>query len=259
VLEILGNDNAVTLECLFARGIIAASSGRSAAVAYLLWEQMVAGSIPAAPTSAFRAPDVAFCDVSSVSFSSGKVKPRLLLAVSACLGLITVVQASDSPQGSSFRSAFEARFPKTETSAAALEIERLAALLGIEMAPFESPEAPADERNSREARPPAPFTLKPRKERPGPFPERERSLLSAGVSEFLNRELGIPDDRIGPPPAQLDRFLADNESGIGAIESLLLREPEIRWEVDVTHYPNGPLPNLTELMRLQRLLPVDRR
>ena len=30
------------------------SSGRSAAVAYLLWEQMVAGSIPAAPTSLIR-------------------------------------------------------------------------------------------------------------------------------------------------------------------------------------------------------------
>lgn len=31
-------------------GAIIADAGRSAAVAYLLWEQMVAGSIPAAPT-----------------------------------------------------------------------------------------------------------------------------------------------------------------------------------------------------------------
>src|SRR5688572_8852612 len=33
------------------RGIIPPLPGRSAAVAYLLWEQMVAGSIPAAPTT----------------------------------------------------------------------------------------------------------------------------------------------------------------------------------------------------------------
>ena len=31
-------------------GVTLAVAGRSAAVAYLLWEQMVAGSIPAAPT-----------------------------------------------------------------------------------------------------------------------------------------------------------------------------------------------------------------
>jgi proline iminopeptidase len=171
-----------------------------------------------------------------------------------CFALCADLRAQDHPEPASFRSAFEAQFPKTKTSAAALEIERLATALGIQMAPFESPEATADERNSEEKNPPTPFVLKPRKERPGPSPELERSLLSAGISEFLNRELGIPDDRIGPPPPQLERFLADNESGIAAIESLLLREPEIHWEVDVTNYPNGPLPSLTGLMRLQRVL-----
>jgi CubicO group peptidase (beta-lactamase class C family) len=179
-------------------------------------------------------------------------KPSVLI-LCACFAVCAASGASDDPEPASFRSAFEAQFPKTETSAAALEVERLAAGLGIEMAPFESPEATADERNS-EGKNPVPFVLRPRKDRPGPSPELERSLLSAGVSEFLNRELGIPDDRIGGPPPQLVRYLNDNESGIAAIESLLLREPEIRWEIDVTHYPNGPLPNLTGFMRLQRLL-----
>ncbi|HEU5249667.1 MAG TPA: serine hydrolase domain-containing protein, partial [Thermoanaerobaculia bacterium] len=176
-----------------------------------------------------------------------------VIVLGACLAVCVASDASDDSEPAFFRSAFEARFPKTETSAAALEIERLAAELGIQMAPFESPEATADERNS-EGKSPVPFVLKPRKNRPGPSPELERSIHSAGVSEFLNRELGIPDDRIGAPPPQLVRYLADNESGIAAIESLLLREPEIRWEIDVTRYPNGPLPNLTGLMRLQRLL-----
>jgi CubicO group peptidase (beta-lactamase class C family) len=184
------------------------------------------------------------------------VKASLLLVVCAGFGSITVVHASDSPQAPSFRSAFEAQFPKTEASASALEIEGLAAILGIEMAPFESPEASADERNSRETGPPAPFTLKPRKERPGPSPELKRSVqpVYAAVFQFLDRELGISDDRIGTPPPELERYLADNESGIAAIESLLLRELEIRWEMDVSNYPNGPLPNLTGLMKLQRLL-----
>jgi hypothetical protein len=177
-----------------------------------------------------------------------------ILVLGAGLALCVDLRASDQPAPASFRSAFEAQFPKTETSAAALEIERLATALVIQMAPFESPEAPADERSSGEKNVPVPFVLKPRKERPGPSPEQERSFFSAGASEFLNRELGVPDDRIGPPPPQLERFLADNESAVAAIESLLLREPEIRWEIDVTNYPNGPLPNLTGFMRLQRLL-----
>jgi CubicO group peptidase (beta-lactamase class C family) len=177
-----------------------------------------------------------------------------VLVLGACLELSVRSRAADDPDAASFRSAFEARFPKTETSAAALEIESLAARLGIEMAPFESPEATADQGSSGDKNAPVPFVLKPRRDRPGPSPELERSLLSAGASEFVNRELGIPDDRIGAPPPQLVRYLEDNESGVAAIESLLLREPEIRWEVDVTKYPNGPLPNLTGVMRLQRLL-----
>jgi CubicO group peptidase (beta-lactamase class C family) len=179
-----------------------------------------------------------------------------VLAIGACFAVCVDLRAQDHPEPASFRSAFEAQFPKAETSAAALEIERLATELGIQMAPFESPEPTADERNPAEKNVPVPFVLKPRKERPGPSPELERAVMPAyaAVSEFLNRELGIPDDRIGAPSPQLERFLTDNESGIAAIESLLLREPEIHWEIDVTNYPNGPLPSLTGLMRLQRLL-----
>jgi CubicO group peptidase (beta-lactamase class C family) len=164
------------------------------------------------------------------------------------------LSSSDDPAAATLRSAFEAQYPKSDASGAALEIERLAAGLGIEMAPLETPNPPTDEKPRGEAGDYAPFTLKARKDRRRPSDELERSFQTAAVSEFLNRELLISEDRIGAPPPQLDRFLADNESGIAAIESLLLREPEIRWEMDVGKYPNGPLPNLTGFMRLQRLL-----
>lgn len=157
---------------------------------------------------------------------------RLFLIVSSPLA------ASDHPAAASFRSAFEAQFPKSETSPAALEIERLAAILGIEIAPSENAAAPEDEEL-----PAAPDE-----------PELRRSFPAYAVSKFLNGELGIPEDRIGAPPPQLERFLADNESPIAAIESLLVREPEIRWKMDVRNYAAGPLPNLAGFMRLQRLL-----
>lgn len=177
-----------------------------------------------------------------------------LLGLCVSFALQFALFGTDDPAAASFRSAFEAQFPKTEASAAALEIERLAAALGIEMDPYDRTEAAPDEMKSGRSVTPTPFTVKRRLGQPGPSPDLERSLLSAGVSEFLNRELGISEDRIGAPPPQLVRYLNDNESGIAAIESLLLRDSEIRWEMDVTNYPNGPFPNLTGLMRLQRLL-----
>src|SRR5512144_1299397 len=81
----------------------------------------------------------------------------------------TFALGQDRPAAAVFRSAFEARYPKSDTSAAALEIERLAAALGIEMSSYE-PTTAEDEKKQRETGKPIPFTLKAVKERPSPSP-----------------------------------------------------------------------------------------
>src|SRR5512143_388817 len=62
------------LETRRRRGILSCATGRSAAVAYLLWEQMVAGSIPAAPTmfsATWRMPRKARAESAHSSFAPG--------------------------------------------------------------------------------------------------------------------------------------------------------------------------------------------
>jgi hypothetical protein len=171
-----------------------------------------------------------------------------------CFALCADLRAQDHPEPASFRGAFEVQFPKSEASPAALEIERLAARIGIEITPNEKPDVPPDERAPADKA--EEFKLTIGKERSRPSEELKRSFQEtySAASQFLDRELRISDDRIGAPPMRLVRYLTDNEDGIAAIESVLLREPEIRWEMDVRIYPNGPLPNLMGFMRLQRLL-----
>lgn len=138
----------------------------------------------------------------------------------------SVVTASDEPAAAAFRSAFDARFPKSNDSAAAIELERLAVRLGIDLGPAkEDAEAPAA---------PSPAeTVERRRITPNTANERDRlsvdavaavQAISAPLSQFLDRELKSPQQRIGAVPAALDRFLTDHEGVFTAIESVLLRD-----------------------------------
>jgi hypothetical protein len=147
---------------------------------------------------------------------------------------------ADRPAGAAFRSDFEAQFPKSEASGAAIELEKLAATLGIDLvpAPWGVPGAPED------------------KNRPHPAAESAAAnpALAAGLHEYIDRELKSSGNRIGPPPEVLDRYMTEHAAEMTAIESLLLRETEVRWETDPKAGQDGPRPNYLGLMRLQRLL-----
>ncbi|MDQ5870943.1 MAG: alpha/beta hydrolase [Acidobacteriota bacterium] len=170
------------------------------------------------------------------------------------LALGSPFAASDPPSASTLRSAFEAQFPKTEASAAALELERLAASLGFDLAP-KNAEPPADGATSGETAESAPFDLNAESARARPSAEAQAAFqgVRAAVSQFLDRELKSAGERIGAPPPQLERYFAAHEGILSAAESLLFREPDIRWEMDVSRGANAPLPNLTGIMQLQRL------
>ena len=182
---------------------------------------------------------------------------RAVVSVVLSLGIVAGSPALISqPEASALRSAFEAQFPKTEASAAALELERLAALLGIELAP----------RDETSRRPPEPTPTSANEVAPPPVidvEERRRPSAdeSAGYQRiaeaafgFLDRELTNPVEGIGAPSRELERYLGGAHGRDVIDRSVLLRDTDVQWEMDVTGVGASPLPNLLGHVRLQRLM-----
>ena len=159
---------------------------------------------------------------------------------------------AEGPSPATLRSAFEAQFPKTEASAAALELEGIAASLGVDLVPRQS--AGAGDSPFDEHVPPT-FELKEERERSRPPAAVRASFqgFKANLAQFLDRELKTPEERIGVPPASIERYLATHESALSGAESLLLRETNIQWEMDVSRGASAPIPNLLGALELQRL------
>jgi hypothetical protein len=163
---------------------------------------------------------------------------------------------ASEPSAATLRSAFEAQFPKAEASAAALQLERLAAPLGIELAPKEEagprPLEAAPTNASGEASAPA-FNGRERR-RPSAEESAGYQRISEAVFGFLDRELKDPGERIGAPSQDLERSLEERQDALVSIESVLLREADVHWESDVSRGYASPLPNLPGHLRLQRLI-----
>lgn len=179
----------------------------------------------------------------------------LLRSIGLGLALTPFVLASDRPTPSTLRSAFEAQFPKTDASAAALELERLAASLGIDLVPRQIADDRAGEGPAVETTEPTPFALKVDQARSRPSAGAEKAFLAirAAVAPFLDRELKATEERIGAPPPNLERYLEAHDAVLTAVESLLLREADVRWEMDVFRGASAPLPNLSGILQLQRV------
>lgn len=173
--------------------------------------------------------------------------------------------AWDPPSPSSSRGAFRAQFPKSPATSGALELEGLAAAIGLDLAPMDPPEPEEEEseeevpRGAEPRRPPPRPTRTPAPDDGRSRPSKESAAafqaISGDVSQFVDRELKSTAERIGPPPRRMERFFAEHADAMASIESLLTRDAEVAWEIDVTRYPyRGPPVNLPGVMRLQRLL-----
>lgn len=148
----------------------------------------------------------------------------LLAGCIACPGTLL---AFEPPSPSAFRSAFEAQFPKADANGPALDLESLAAPMGIDLAPKDA---------AKRVR-----------------PTEEQAAAYVGPGGYLDGQLMGADERIAAPPATVDRFLEDHASALDGVKSLLLRS-EPRWEMDVTIGLRGPMANVLGHIRLQRLL-----
>ncbi|MEO8431612.1 MAG: hypothetical protein ABI592_08895 [Acidobacteriota bacterium] len=156
----------------------------------------------------------------------------ILLAGAALRG---APAAASTPEPASTRAAFEAMYPKTSASAAALEIEKLAAGLGIDLAHPEEKEPREHEHPTAEA-------------------AQAYEAVSTAISSFLDRELKNVEERIGAPPAPLASFLKEQDGVVESIRAATTGDREITWGVDVTQRAESPMPNLAGQLRIQRLL-----
>jgi hypothetical protein len=182
---------------------------------------------------------------------------RAISFVALGLGIVagSRVLASE-PAAATLRSAFEAEFPKSEASAAALQLERLAAPLGVELAPKEeaAPRPPEAAPTNASEEAPAPAIKARERRRPSAVENAAYQRIGEALFGFLDRELKDPAEGIGAPSQELESYLGEREDALASIESLLLRDADVHWEMDVTRGYAGPLPNLLGLMRLQRLI-----
>jgi hypothetical protein len=145
--------------------------------------------------------------------------------------------------------AYEAAYPKKSVSAAALELESLAARLGIDLAP-QGPAVPDPDDPDKVV------TLRPDDGRDRPDPELERRMHSpiSAVGHWAEEELAEPSARVGKPSDAVTRFFEENAARLDAIAAVASGTRPVDWELDVALRGEAPLPNLLGLTRLQRLL-----
>ncbi len=158
----------------------------------------------------------------AVALLAGFALPRFLAAGGA------------TPEPASTRAAFEAMYPKTSTTAAALELERLAASIGVDLARAEEKE--------------------PKHDHPTSEAIRAYATLIPAIAGFLDRELKSVDERVGVPPPALVAFLEENDPVLESIRSATSGDREIAWDLDVTLRQQASPQNLLGQLRLQRLL-----
>ena len=132
--------------------------------------------------------------------------------------------------------ALVAEFPTVEANGAAKELEKLAASLGIDLAP-----------RSIEGR------VRPAPEAKNAYGAVRSELEAYVVGELEEPALGVP--RI--PPLSVDRYLDAHRETLDAVRELLTRGPHPRWDRNLEKAAGGVLPNLLGHICLHKLLIAD--
>lgn len=127
-----------------------------------------------------------------------------------------------------------ARYPVREANASALELERLAASLGIDLVPRTAENRERPERGRTE------------------FRDVKREL-----GTYLSDELERPSRRVEPPPPALAAFLDEHREEIEAIHRHLVDAEIPLWERRVDLLYAAPIPNLLGHIDLHKLLTAD--
>jgi hypothetical protein len=128
------------------------------------------------------------------------------------------------------------RYPPAEANAAALELERLTARLGIDTAT-----------RSYESRP------RPTAEQMAAF----KQSVSGDMASYRRALLEQPRRAPKPPPANVTAFLAGHEEDLAAVRRHLIEGGVPRWEMHLERVTEAPIPNLAGHVDLLKLLITD--
>lgn len=165
--------------------------------------------------------------------------PRAILVAIALTGIVSNVRAETGPPPftsypASMHEVLE-RFPTRGANRSALELEKIAASIGIDLVPVP--------RRDREGRP---------EEAKRAFEEAKPALL-----DYLFSQLARPDAGVGVPPPSVAAFLRGQEESLAALRSRLALGDLPTWERDLEKLREAPIPNLLGHINLQRLLLTD--
>ena len=128
-----------------------------------------------------------------------------------------------------------ARHPSRETNESALEVERLAAAVGVDMTP----------RSAGEGR------------RPTPRDADAYKTAKRPVAEYLDRQIERPEAGLALPPDAVADFLAERADKLDALRAHLLHGPQPLWELRIEELANSSVPNLLGHINLLKLLLAD--
>ncbi len=133
------------------------------------------------------------------------------------------------------REAILARFPKREANAAALELERLSAGVGINIAPraFED------------------------RTRPDEAAQKRYGEVRVELRRWLDEQLDRAARGVAPAPPAVTAFLDERRDDLDAVRRHLLSSPTPRWEMELERLFAAPIPNLLGHLELQRVLLAD--
>jgi hypothetical protein len=127
------------------------------------------------------------------------------------------------------------RFPLRHANDAAMELERLTAALGIDIA-------------SR---------IDTGRARPLKETARRFAKIKPKLGNYLQRQIELPRRTSLPPPEQLISFLKEEEETLAAIRRHLLEGDLPRWGLHVGRYFDVAFPNRLGHVNLQKLLVAD--
>ena len=144
---------------------------------------------------------------------------------------IAVAGDGKPPEVALSRQAYEAQYPKQTATAAALEIERLAAALGIDAAPDARPEA-----------------------RPEAAVVSASARAISASAEYVNGQLQDASDAVARPPRVVAEFLDQHAAVLANLVEAASGSREIAWELDVSLGTKSPVPSWAGLTTLQKVI-----
>ena len=163
----------------------------------------------------------------------------ILVVIVACFLILATVASRKTVQvrrgwEASFGSYAEVmqRYPATEANAAALELERLTAPLGIDTAT-----------RSYEGR------VRPMTEQIAAF-----KLIKRELPSYLNRQIEQPHRGLKPPPEKSLEYLDTHREQLDAVRRHLVLAEVPRWEMQLERMHGAPMPNLLGHIDLQKML-----